>query len=268
MTRESVENIESYFKDLKKELEEQLEALSEVTEYPSQFCSIEAIAYIDLQYNNSLLVKLLEEQEYVKDVEEAIAFVNAFYSDNINRLMKPLLEKQLNQRIKFINEHINDFQITKDDIIGRNDKIKYEELDIVIRGLTYEEIDPLILLEDFMSFYSIYITTKAKEDGIFYRFTSETPINMTKEQLEQWYHCNTLYEMIEHFSNVLLDGVTNYIVESAGCKRTPIDKTIYDTVDKRILSACKGAEEIYDYLKTKDIARMNLPLHEMHLLLN
>lgn len=53
-------------------------------------------------------------------------------------------------RIEFINENIKDIQITKDDILGDDLPEKYTESEYLILGLTYEQVSPLELFEDFI----------------------------------------------------------------------------------------------------------------------
>lgn len=89
-------------------------------------------------------------EDYIENRDIAYSVTRLICADALEQLAEPLLEKRLKERIEFINENINDIQITKDDILGNDLPEKYTESEYVILGLTYEQVSPLELFEDFI----------------------------------------------------------------------------------------------------------------------
>lgn len=74
-------------------------------------------------------------------------------------------------------------------------------------GLIYEQVSPLELFEDFISFYNIAFSIDNDVLLFKYHFSRETPIENFDDENKKWYYANTIEEMIYHFSKKLMNGV-------------------------------------------------------------
>ncbi|MGJ0894497.1 hypothetical protein ACR75C_11275 [Thomasclavelia ramosa] len=222
---------------------------------------------VELEYRVSTFLKVLELEDYIENRDIAYSVIRLICADALEQLAEPLLEKRLKERIEFINENIKDIQITKDDILGDDLPEKYTESEYVILGLTYEQVSPLELFEDFISFYNIAFSIGDDVHLFKYHFSRDTPIENFDDENKKWYYANTIEEMIYHFSKKLMDGVVKNIIDNMSLDNNPITLSFDEYVDMNYLHRCKSPKEIYGYLKSIDLAKLSLPLHYLYLLL-
>lgn len=154
----------------------------------------------------SFIIKVLKLNDYVENRDIAYSVTRLIYTDALEQLAEPLLEKRLKERIEFINTNIEDIQITRDDILGNDLPGKYTESEYVMLGLTYEQVSPLELFEDFISFYNIAFSIGDDTHLFKYHFSRDTPIENFGDENKKWYYANTFEEMIHHFSKKLMNG--------------------------------------------------------------
>lgn len=98
-------------------------------------------------------MKVLELENYIENRDIAYSVTRLICAETLEQLAEPLLEKRLKERIDFINKNIEDIQIIKEDILGNDLPEKYTESEYAMLGLTYEQVSPLELFEDFISFH-------------------------------------------------------------------------------------------------------------------
>lgn len=215
----------------------------------------------------SFIIKVLKLNDYVENRNIAYSVARLICADALEQLAEPLLEKRLKERIEFINANIKDIQITRDDILGNDLPEKYTESEYVILGLTYEQVSLLELFEDFISFYNIAFSIGDDTHLFKYHFSRDTSIENIDDGNKKWHYAITFEKMIQHFSKKLMNGVVKNIIDNMSLDNNPIILSFDEYVDMDYLNRCNSPKEIYDYLKSIDIAKLSLPLHYLYLLL-
>lgn len=128
-------------------------------------------------------------------------------------------------------------------------------------------MSPLELFEDFISFYNITFSIGDDTYLFKYHFSRDTPIENFDAENKKWYYANTFEEMIHHFSKKLMNGVVKNIIDNMSLDNNPITLSFDEYVDMNYLNRCNSPKEIYDYLKSFDLAKLSLPLYYLYLLL-
>lgn len=262
------QNEEEYIKGLKLSLDI---ALGEFRTYEnlSEFTNGGAVlSTVDLEYQKDMLVQLLEQEEYINSKEEAHSVVRLICADILKEIMQPFLQKRLLENVDLINSLITELQISKDDIAGQDTSQQYDESDYILHGLKYKNIPPLILFEEFVSHYGIKLGIDGTNYLFKYYFTSEEFIDNIENEETEWYYCNNLHEMLKYLSTEFIDRVITSMTQCIDSKCYSVRIPVSQYIDKDILNKCKTPIEIYNYLDTIDIARLNLPLQHIYLLLN
>lgn len=226
------------------------------------------ISILELQSQIVTLARALEKEDFIDNEKIATAVVRTICSEFLEQLIQPLLEKQINEKLLFINNQLTDITLTQDNILGDDLVMKYNEIEYIEERLSYQSLSPLLLFEDFISFFNINLLVDKKTNKFIYRFTSDTPISHLHEESKKWYVADTFYEMCEHFSKVLMNGVMKYIVNQLKSTSNSLIIDINNFIDIRIVNSLKTPSEIYNYLESINIAKMNLPLSYLYLLLN
>lgn len=262
-----MKNDEKYFKSLLERFDKYVELYqsSSTTEELSRWRNI--LSAIDLEYNVSMFAQLLEQEEYIKNENEVNSIIRLIFSDVITQFTKPLLEKRFNERLDYINNSIKGITIAENDILGENLSIKYTETDYLILGLTYEKISPLILFENFISFFGIYLLVDKDTYTFKYRFEKDTLAPPFDEDFKVWYKANSLFDMCKHFAKSLLPTVVQLITENIDLSNNPITIDLKKYINMDELKECDTPQKFYNYLHKLDIARLALPLHYLYFLL-
>lgn len=265
MEKNLLKDDEKYFKKLLEEMNGFVKDYPGDVEKSVKKSSRTTYSIIDLEYNTSTFSDLLIQEDYIEDEEEAYSLIRMICSETLKKFAQPLLEKRFNERLSYVNNQIKT-TITPDIILGDTLTQKYIETEYIILGLNYEKVSPLILFEDFVSFYNVRLLIDNEAHSFRYHFTRDTPL---KEQIKdnKWYTAKTLYEMCEHFYKVLLEPITYSLFETIELDTNPITVNLKEFIDTEYMSN-KKPQEIYDYLKNIEMARMALPLHYIYLLLN
>ena len=267
MKKKELYDDEKYYKSILNKLNQYIEKLKTRPDSQDYISWSSTFSIVELEYRVSTFLKVLELEDYIENRDIAYSVIRLICADALEQLAEPLLEKRLKERIEFINENIKDIQITKDDILGNDLPEKYTESEYAILGLTYEQVSPLELFEDFISFYNIAFSI-ADDTYLFkYHFSRDTPIENFDDENKMWYYANNLEEMIYHFSKKLMTGVIKNIIDNMSLDNNPITLSFDEYVDMNYLHRCKSPKEIYGYLKSIDLAKLSLPLHYLYLLL-
>lgn len=266
MKRNLLEEDKKYFKSLINKANGFIDTFpTNVTESTAKN-SRTTFSILDLDYNITAFCELLIQEDYIEDIEEANVVMRMICSETLKKFAQPLLEKRFDERLTYINNLINSVTITKDMILGDSLSQKYIETEYIILGLTYEKLSPLILFEDFVSFYNIRILVDKEAHSFSYRFTRDTPL-IEHDKCSEWYCAKNFYQMCEHFHNVLLEGVVSNVLRFIELGTNSITIDLKEFIDIKYTSD-KSPQEIYDYLKNIEVARMSLPLEYIYLLLN
>lgn len=267
MKKKELYDDEKYYKSILNKLSQYVEKLGTKPNDNNYISWSSTFSIVELEYRVSTFLKVLELEDYIENREIAYSVMRLICADALEQLAEPLLEKRLNERIEFINENIKDIQITKDDILGNDLPEKYTESEYAILGLTYEQVSLLELFEDFISFYNIAFSIGDDTHLFKYHFSRDTPIENFDDENKKWYYANTFEEMIHHFSKKLKNRVVKNIIDNMSLDNNPITLSFDEYVDMDYLHRCKSSKEIYDYLKSIDLAKLSLPLHYLYLLL-
>lgn len=267
MKKKELYDDEKYYKSILNKLNQYIEKLKTRLDSQDYISWSSTFSIVELEYRVSTFLKVLELEDYIENRDIAYSVIRLICADALEQLAEPLLEKRLKERIEFINENIKDIQITKDDILGNDLPEKYTESEYAILGLTYEQVSPLELFEDFISFYNIAFSIGDDTYLFKYHFSRDTPIENFDDENKMWYYANNLEEMIYHFSKKLMDGVVRNIIDNMSLDNNPITLSFDEYVDMNYLHRCKSPKEIYGYLKSIDLAKLSLPLHYLYLLL-
>lgn len=131
----------------------------------------------------------------------------------------------------------------------------------MILGLTYEQVSPLELFEDFISFYNIAFSIGDDTHLFKYHFSRDTPIENFDDENKKWYYAETIEETVYHFSKKLMNGVVKNIIDNMSLDNNLITLSFDEYVDMDYLNKCNSSKKIYDYLKSIDLAKLSLPLH-------
>lgn len=265
MEKNLLKKDEEYFKSLIKKMDGFVKTFPGNVEDSVKKNSRTTYSILDLEYNTSAFSELLIQEDYIKDEEEAYALIRMICSETLKKFAQPLLEKRFNERLAYINNQIKT-TISPDIILGDTLSQKYIETEYILLGLNYEKVSPLILFEDFVSFYNVRILIDKETHSFSYQFTRDTPLEKQVKDT-QWHTAKNLYEMCEHFSNVLLEGITSSLFKTIKLDTNPITINLNEYIDIEYMSN-KTPEEIYLYLENIEMARMALPLHYIYLLLN
>lgn len=258
---------EKYYKSILNKLNQYVEKLKTKPTDNDYISWSSTFSVVELEYRVSTFLRVLELEDYIKNIDIAYSVMRLICADALEQLAEPLLEKRLKERIEFINANIKDIQITRDDILGNDLPEKYTESEYAILGLTYEQVSPLELFEDFISFYNIAFSIGDGAHLFKYHFSRDTPIEDFDDENKKWYYVNTIEEMIYHFSKKLMDGVVKNIIDNMSLDNNPITLSFDEYVNMDYLNRCNSPKEIYDYLKSIDLAKLSLPLHYLYLLL-
>lgn len=267
MKKKELYDDEKYYKSILNKLSQYVGKLNTKPNDDDYISWSSTFSIVELEYRVSTFLRVLELEDYIENRDIAYSVTRLICADALEQLAEPLLKKRLKERIEFINENIKDIQITKDDILGNDLAEKYTESEYVILGLTYEQVSPLELFEDFISFYNIAFSIGNDTHLFKYHFSRDTPIENFDDENKKWYYANTVEEMIYHFSKKLMDGVVKNIIDNMSLENNPITLPFAEYVDMDYLVKCNSPKEIYDYLKSIDLAKLSLPLHYLYLLL-
>lgn len=268
MIKDILKTDEKYFKSLLKTLDDKIVDLHSIYTDQGPKSIRSAYSSIHLNYTSSYFTELLVQEDYIEDAEDAKTIMRLVCAGVLEEFYHPLLEKRLNEKILLINSYLKNIKITKKDILGDNYEQKYTETRFIIKGLTYENLSPFVLFEDFISFFSIRLYVDKDTRLFHYCFTRDTPIKPFEEHFEEWYTAKTIHEICEHFHNTLLAGVLSSIKRDIDLKSVPIMIDLKEYIDSKYIRSCKTAREVYNYLEKIEVARMALPLYYLYLLLN
>ncbi len=266
MKKKELYDDEKYYKSILNKLNQYVEKLKTKPTDNDYISWSSTFSIVELEYRVSTFLRVLELEDYIENRDIAYSVTRLICADALEQLAEPLLEKRLKERIEFINENIKDIQITKDDILGNDLPEKYTESNVTL-GLTYEQVSPLELFEDFISFYNIAFSIGDDTYLFKYHFSRDTPIENFDDENKMWYYANNLEEMIYHFSKKLMTGVIKNIIDNMSLDNNPITLSFDEYADMNYLHRCKSPKEIYGYLKSIDLAKLSLPLHYLYLLL-
>ena len=204
MKKKELYDDEKYYKSILNKLNQYIEKLKTRPDSQDYISWSSTFSIVELEYRVSTFLKVLELEDYIENRDIAYSVIRLICADALEQLAEPLLEKRLKERIEFINENIKDIQITKDDILGNDLPEKYTESEYAILGLTYEQVSPLELFEDFISFYNIAFSI-ADDTYLFkYHFSRDTPIENFDDENKMWYYANNLIEIIYVFLTIFL----------------------------------------------------------------
>lgn len=250
-----IEQMNGFTKDYPGDVEESIKKSSRTT-----------YSIIDFEYNSSAFSELLIQEDYIEDKEEAYALMRMICTETLKKFYEPLLEKRFNERLTYINNQLETTVLTPDLILGNTLIQKYIETEYIILGLDYEKVSPLILFDDFISFYNVPLLIDKETHSFRYHFTRDTPLKKPIEDTK-WYTAKNLYEMCEHFYSVLLEPITSSFLETIELVTNPVAINLKEFIDTKYMLN-KSPQEVYDYLKNIEMARLALPLHYTYLLLN
>lgn len=267
MKKNNLEEDEKYFKSLIERMNGFIETYpGDVDKYTAKK-SRSTYSIIDMEYNSSTFANLLVQEDYIEDEEDAYALMRMICSETFRQFALPLLNKRVNERLTYINSLTKNNKITLDMVLGENLSQKYIEMEYIILGLTHENVSPLILFEDFVSFYNIRILIDKDTHSFSYHFTRDTPLK-DPVQDSKWYTAKNFYEMCEHFNRVLLEKIAFSLFETIELDKNPVTVDLKEYIDMEYMSSRLTPQEIYDYLNSNEMARMALPLEYTYLLLN
>lgn len=251
---------ENYFQGIKKLLDKaQFDPRDKTSFYEFKDSSV-ILTELTYEYSKEYLMRVLEHENYGKD---SLSFLNIATAQYYFFLIEPFIEKMLDEKIEEANSMLTEFKITRDYIQGKTSTHKLEEIDNIILNLTLEKLEPLELLDKFLNSLDIQLVVGNKDNKIKYC----VPYYLRKDKRKKWYYCNSIIEMLTHIKEDMTQQIMKSFTDDIESKYTD-DNQPFVAIDIDVIKMLKTPEQLYEYLKTIDIARIELQIDWLYVLSN
>lgn len=249
---EKLKEKEGLFKDIPGKSQES--QLSSYYQYFSRF------------HKEKLFELLLLDPLILGDIEKAQNIVWHIEGEAYKTLINELSQKQLVDKIKYINEKLHDFQITQADLLGYPEPLRMlEDIYDITLNLCYEKLNPIRLFESFITENSIRFLP-GKTNG---RFKFMFPDEVVLAKRKRYYYCNNLVEFFEICSSIMLDQTVKEIVEIIlGKSQFPLRQNPSKYIDMEVITSFgTDYQRLYKYLTNIDCVKANVMFQRLYLLL-
>lgn len=254
-------NSDDFFKKLQERIDKTQYEISTDLVYPTFENNPELITQLSMEYFKEKLLLILEHENFGDNPK---ALLNTATASFYYFIVEPYLEKILDEKVKKINGMITQFEFTREHIVGNTIIHKFEEVDYIIYNLTFDTLQPSELFDTFLEGLEIEMQTGNKQ----YAFRYSIPNHFRTYKRKKWYYCNTIVEMLNHLREEITQPVINHLIEMIREKNNTTKPVLLDDIDIALVESLETPEELYDYLKAIDIARIVLPLDWLYVLTN
>lgn len=254
-------NRDEFFKKLQERIDKKQYEISNDSVFPEFACNPELITQLSMDYFKDKLLLVLEHENFGDNPQ---VLLNTATASFYYYILEPYLEKILDEKIKSINNMITNFEFTTEHIVGKTLIHKFEEVDYIIYNLTFEALQPSKLFYTFLEGLDILLQTGNKQ----YTFKYSIPNHLRTNKRKRWYYCNTILEMLNHLKEEITQPVINQLKMMIMEENNTKKPTLLDYIDMTIVESIETPEELYNYLKEIDVARIELRLDWLYVLTN